>query len=106
MTLETIEHAIDNVRIDEADRSLQEILYQRALAKQNARIVLVRMQKFAEEIRAGRHPRISPDEQRFYEIAIKQLRQLEVPEYRRIEYLKAVFKFRQDYSEIRRYLKP
>ena len=104
MKLKTIAHSLHVPT--EVDRLLQELLLERALAKQNARITLVSMQKLAEEIRAGRHSKISPDEQRAYEIAIQQLRQFEVPEYRRIEYLKSLFKFRQNYSEIRRYLRP
>ena len=105
MPLENIAHAVDNVHIDEADRFLQEIIYQRGLAKQNTRLVLVGMQKLAEEIRGGRHPRISPDEQRAYKIALGQLRQLKVPEHKRNEYITALTRLRQDYNEIRRYLR-
>ena len=106
MGLEDITHEVGDVHIDEADRSLQEIIYQRALAKQNARIVLVGMQKLAEEIREGKHPRISPDKQRAYKIALGQLKQLRVPEHKLKKYLTALTRLRQDYSEIIRYLRP
>jgi len=105
MALENIAHAAGNVHIGEADRLFQEIIYQRALAKQNTRIVLVGMQKLAEEIRRGKHPGISPDEQRAYKTALGQLRKLEVPGHKRNEYLTVLASLRQDYTEIMGYLR-
>lgn len=101
MALETITYSDNTVKLDGMQ---QELAYEIALARQNARIALVRMQKFAEEIRAGKHPSINPDEQRAYEVAIQQLRRFRVPEDKRIEYLKALFRLGQDYSEIRKYV--
>ena len=100
--LEIITHPDISVKLD---GFRQELVHEIDLARQNARITLVRMQKLAEEIISGRHPKISPDEQRVYEITIQQLRQFEVPVYRRIDYLKTLFKLSQDYSEIRRYVR-
>ena len=104
MALENIAYPDNTAK---SDVLRQEQAYETAWARRNVRIALVRMQEFAEEIRAGRHPRINLDEQRAYEIAMQQLRQFRgVPEAIRTEYLKTLFKLRQDYFEIRKYVQP